>query len=242
MQLDDNLAAAHVALGAVKIFDEWDWPGAGREWRRAMELEPNNVDAHNLYGYYLQAIGEANEAVEEMRRAHEIDPVWHIPAGDLATSLLLAQRYDEVVEYTQKYLKLNPENVFMLNVLGRAYEEKGLTEQAIAAFQRSLAIRPNSRYAQYSLGCIYAKVGRKSEAFTIIKELQDDQSQWIDKPNFLAAIYTALGDQEQAFFWLENAYQEHYPRIFGLRLDPRFDSLRSDARFIAFMRRLNLSP
>jgi serine/threonine protein kinase/Flp pilus assembly protein TadD len=240
LQLDDNLAAAHVALGAVKILEEWDWQGAGQQLRRAIEIEPNNVDAHNLYSYYLQAIGQADVAVDEMRRAHEIDPVWHIPAGDLAFSFLLARRYDEAIGYAQEYLKLNPKYTFMINILGRAYEEKGMMEQAIATFQQTLAIQPNSRYAKYSLGCIYAKLGRRSEALAIIKEFQDDQSKWIEKPNYLAAIYAALGDKEQAFVWLEKAYQEHTPRMWVFRLDPRYDSLRSDERFKAFLRRVNL--
>jgi TolB-like protein len=238
--LDDNLGAAHVSLGAVKIFDEWDWQGAGQEFRRAIELEPNNVDAHNLYGYYLFARGQADEAVDSMRRAHEIDPVWHIPAGDLATSLLYAHHYEEAAAYTEEYLKLNPENVVFLNLLGRAYEEKGLVDKAIATYQRSLAIRSNSRYAQYSLGCIYAKLGRKSDALAIVDELQNDQTQWIDKPAYIAAIYAALGDKNQAFLWLEKAYQEHYPRMFCMRLDPRFDSLHSDERFKAYLHRLHL--
>jgi serine/threonine-protein kinase len=241
LRLDDNLAAAHVSLGAVKILDDWDWPGAGRELQRAIELEPNNVDAHNLYSYYLQAIGRADAAIEAMRRAHEIDPVWHIPAGDLAYSFIFARRYDEAIQFAQEYLKLNPEYSYMVNVLGRAYELKGMMEQAIATFQQSLALRPNSRYAQYSLGCIYAKLGRKREAFAIIQELQNDHSQWIDKPVYVAAIYAALDDKDQAFVWLEKAFQEHYPRMFSLRLDPSFDSLRSDERFKAFLRRVNLS-
>jgi TolB-like protein/Flp pilus assembly protein TadD/predicted Ser/Thr protein kinase len=240
LQLDDSLAAAHVSLGAFKLFNEWDWQGAGRELKRAMELEPSNVDAHNLYGYYLQATGRADEAVDSMKRAHEIDPAWHIPRGDLATSLVLARRYDEAIQYTQEYIKLEPGYLYMLNILGWAYAEKGLTEQAIATFQQALAVRPNSRYTKYALGCVYAKLGKRSEALAIIKELQNDQSQWIDKPAYLAAIYTALDDRDQTFVWLERAYQEHYPRMFVFRLDPHFDGLRSDQRFTAFLRRVNL--
>jgi TolB-like protein/predicted Ser/Thr protein kinase len=240
LQLDDNLAAAHVSLGAVKIFNEWDWAGAGRELKRAMELEPNNVDAHSLYGYYLQAMGRADEAVSEMRRAHEIDPAWHIPNNDIGYALNLAGRYDEAITHAQESLKLRPDNLFLLNVLGQAYLEKGMADQAIATFRQALAFQPNSRDAQAWLGYIYARQGRTGEALAVIKGLKDDQSRWVEKPVVLAQIYAALGDNDQAFAWLDKAYEDRYPHMRDFKLDPSFDVLRSDPRFAAFLKRANL--
>jgi tetratricopeptide (TPR) repeat protein len=241
LRLDDNLAEAHAALGAVKIFHDWDWLGAERELKRALELDPNNLDAHSLYGYCLQAKGQADEAVVEERRAHEIDPVWPIANNDVALALYLARRYDEAINYAQDTLKLNPNSLRMLCIQGHAYLEKGMPEQSIAAFRQALTIQPNLMRAQAGLGYTYARLGKRSAALESINQIKDNQSESTERPHFIAAIYAALGDTDQTFVWLEKAFAEHNPRMWQFKLDQRFDSLRSDERFTAFLRRINLA-
>ena len=114
LELDENLAEAHTALGAVKIFYEWDWPGGEREFKRAMELNPNYADAHNLYGYYLQAMGKGDDAVVEMKRAKELAPEWRVPNNDYLLALFSARRYDEAIEQSRQVVKLDPNNYYRL--------------------------------------------------------------------------------------------------------------------------------
>ena len=240
LRLDDNLAEAHAALGAVKIFYDWDWPGAEQELKRALERDPNNVDAHGLYGYCLQARGLADEAVVEERRAHEIDPVWNVASNDVAVSLYLARRYDEAIQYAQDTIKLSPDRIRMLITQAHAYAEKGMLEDSISVFQQALKIQPASLRAQAGLGFAYAKLGKRSEAMEAIKQIEAKGGKTTESPHYIAAIYAALGEKDQAFAWLEKAYEAHNPRMWQFKLDPRFDNLRSDERFRAFMRRINL--
>jgi DNA-binding winged helix-turn-helix (wHTH) protein/TolB-like protein/Tfp pilus assembly protein PilF len=241
LRLDDNLAEAHAALGAVKIFYDWDWAGAEVELKRALELDPNSVDAHSLYGYSLQSRGLADEAVIEERRAHDIDPVWSIANNDVAVALYLARRYDEAIKYAQDAIKLNPNSPRMLNVIGHSYLEKGLPQDATLAFQQALNVQPGYARAKAGLGYTYARLGKRKEALEIINQIKADQRDSTEKPHFIAAIYAALGEPKQALSWLDQAYEDHNPRMWQFKLDPRFDSLRSDERFQAFLRRLNLS-
>lgn len=209
------------------------------ELRRAIELDPNSRDAHALYGYCLQAMGKADEAVVEMRRAREIDPVWNVPNNDVAFALYRARRYDEAITYAQESLRLNSDPRVAL-IMGDAYLEKGMPEAAIAAFQQSLTIQPNQSRARASLGTVHARLGKRGEALEAIKWLEDHDSKRTEIPFFVAGIYASLGERDKAFAWLDRAYDDHDPRMWSLKLDPRFDSLRSDERFLAFLRRTNL--
>jgi DNA-binding winged helix-turn-helix (wHTH) protein/TolB-like protein/Flp pilus assembly protein TadD len=239
LELDDNLAAAHVSLGAVMVCHDWDWPGAEMEFKRAIELDPANIDAHTLYGYCLQATGRADEAVAEMRRAHEIDPVWSVAINDVANALYFARRYDEAIEHAQNSLKLKS-NLRLLCIMGQSYLEKGMTGQAIAAFRQALNIQANHAWAHAGLGYTYAKLGKRSEALEAIDQLKNNRNRLTVIPHSIAAIYGALGEKDQALDWLEKAYKDRNPYMWYLKLDPRFDSLRSDERFTAFLRRINL--
>ncbi|HEX5733304.1 MAG TPA: winged helix-turn-helix domain-containing protein [Blastocatellia bacterium] len=239
LQLDDNLAAAHASLGAVMVFYDWDWTGAELEFKRAIELDPANIDAHTLYGYCLQAKGRADEAVVEMRRAQEIDPVWAVTNNDVANALYLARRYDEAIEHAQDSLKLKP-NRRLFCIMGQTYLEKGMPEQAISAFRQALNIQENHVFAQAGLGYTYARLGKRSEALEAIRRLKNNASRLNAIPHSIAVIYGALGEKDQALAWLEKAYQDRNPYMWHIKLDPRFDSLRSDERFTAFLRRINL--
>jgi DNA-binding winged helix-turn-helix (wHTH) protein/TolB-like protein/Flp pilus assembly protein TadD len=239
--LDDNLGQAHAALGAVKIFYDWDWAGAEQALKRAIELNPNNLDAHSLYGYCLQARGMADEAVIEERRAHEIDPVWPVANNDVAVALYLARHYDEAINYAQDTLNLNPNSLRMLCIQGHAYIEKGVPDESLSAFRQVLTIQPNHMRAQAGLGYTYARMGKRHEALEAVKQIKGNNSESTERPHFIAAIYAALGDTNQAFIWLEKAYTDHSPRMWQFKLDPRFNSLRSDERFQAFLRHVNLS-
>lgn len=239
LRLDDQLAEAHASLGAVMIFYDRDWPGAEQELKRARELDPNCIDSYSLYGYCLQAMGRGDDAIAEMRRAHEIDPVWPVVNNNVANALYFARRYDEAINYAQESLKLDP-NPRMFCIMGLAYLGKGMPELAIAAFQQALSLKRNYERAQAGLGCVYARLGKRSEALDAVRQLKENQDRWIDLPSLIATIYAALGEKDQAFVWLEKAVEDRNPHMWQFKLDPQFDSLRTDERFIAFLRRINL--
>lgn len=124
--------------------------------------------------------------------------------------------------------------------MGLAYLEKGMLELAIAAVQQALSLKRNYEHAQAGLGCVYAGLGKRSEALDAVRQLKENQSRWIYLPSLIATIYAALGEKDQAFVWLEKAVEDRNPHMWQFKLDPQFDNLRTDERFIAFLRRINL--
>jgi DNA-binding winged helix-turn-helix (wHTH) protein/TolB-like protein/Flp pilus assembly protein TadD len=240
--LDDNLAEAHASLGAVKIFYERDWPGAARELKRAMELDPNNMDAHELYAYYLQAMGKADEAVSEFKLVTQLAPHWSVAANDLLEGLFDARQYDEAINQSREIIRLEPNNPRANQVLGMALTQKKQFTEAIAALERAAETggefgRPK---ALTQLGYTYAVAGKKSDALRVIEELKRDPNPWL--AFHLARIYVGLGDKEQAFTYLEKAADERFGFLYDIRFTSHFDPLRDDPRFAQLLQRINLSP
>ena len=242
LELDDNLAEAHIALGAVKVFYEWDWPGAEREFKRALELNPNYADAHNLYGYYLQAMGKGDAAVLEMKRAKELAPEWRVPNNDYLLALFSARRYDEAIEQSRQVTKLDQSNYFAYTILGQSLAQQGRYEEAAAEHERAVSLpaqQPTSR-ALTELGYFYAVTGKKSEALKIIERLKEKAEP--KAPFDVAEVYAGLGDKDQAFAWLDRSVEERFAFTWKVVIMPQFDGLRSDPRYGALLRRMNLAP
>jgi TolB-like protein/DNA-binding winged helix-turn-helix (wHTH) protein/Flp pilus assembly protein TadD len=242
LELDDNLAEAHIALGAVKVFYEWDWPGAEREFKRALELNPNYADAHNLYGYYLQAMGKGDAAVLEMKRAKELAPEWRVPNNDYLLALFSARRYDEAIEQSRQVTKLDQSNYFAYTILGQSLAQQGRYEEAAAEHERAVSLpaqQPTSR-ALTELGYFYAVTGKKGEALKIIERLKEKAEPKM--PFDVAEVYAGLGDKDQAFAWLDRSVKERFAFTWKVVIMPQFDGLRSDPRYGALLRRMNLAP
>src|SRR6185436_4818025 len=141
---------------------EWDWPGAEREFKRALELDPNYPDAHNLYGYYLQAMGKDDDAVVEMKRAKELAPEWRVPNNDYLLALFLARRYDEAIEQSRQVVKLDPNNHVAFGILGQSHTQQGRYEEAALELQHAVNLpqQPNRR-AITELGYFYGVTGKR---------------------------------------------------------------------------------
>lgn len=237
--LDDELAEAHSALGGNKIFYERDWPGAEREFKRAMALNPNLTDPHSLYGYWLQAMGRADEAVAEIRRAKELAPTWFVPNRDYLWGLLMARRYDEAIEQSRQMARLEPADYFAYCVLGEAYTFQGRYEEAEAEFHRALVnVKERPVRLLAALGYLHAVTGKKDEASKLIAQLNERSE---SRPLiYIAQVYAGLGERDRAFATLDEAYKERYPMLWRVKVQPEFDSLRSDSRYAELMRKLNL--
>ena len=241
LALDDNLAQAHTALGGNKILYERDWPGAERELKRAMELNPNFADPYDLYGYYLQATGRVDEALIAFKRSADLAPQWFVPSNDLLMGFFDARRYDEAIERSRERIRLEPNNFCGNYVLGMALTEKGQLADAVAALQSALAISDNNDRPRVlsELGYAHAVAGRKDEALKVIGQLKEKPNASL--PVHVARIYAALGDKEQAFAWLERGADERFAFLYEIKFLPQFDSLRPDPRFAELLRRMNLT-
>jgi TolB-like protein len=241
LELDPMLAEAHTSLASVMKAYDWNWLGAEREFRRAIELNPNYSPAHQFYGELLECLGRFEEAIAELKRARQLDPFAPRIHGILVWTLYLARRYDEGLEELRKGIEVDPHRAVFFFVRGEIYLQKGMYEQALTDLRKAEGLLPGTHYYPH-LGLVrgYAVSGRKHEALKGLDELNEISRHRYVMPTLLAVVYSELGDKEQAFAWLEKAYEERDPWL-GLTLqsEPGFDRLRSDPRFQNLRRRMN---
>jgi serine/threonine-protein kinase len=241
LKLDDGLAEAHTALAMVKLAHDWDWSGAEKEFKRALDINPSGSDAHNQYGFYLASMGQFDEAVSQMRRAQELDPISLVNITALGQVLYMARRYDEAMEQCRNALEMDPNLGFAHWLLGLAYMQKGMYEPAILALQKSIPLSGDSPDEPESLALAYAMSGRTGEAQKILEELKQQAKRRYTSPSMIAVLYAALGKKDQAFALLDQAYDERDNLLVLLKVEPVFDPLRSDPRFTALRRRVGLA-
>jgi TolB-like protein/DNA-binding winged helix-turn-helix (wHTH) protein/Tfp pilus assembly protein PilF len=235
LELDDALADAHAAFAHSVFSLDWDWATAEREFKRALELNPNSVDFHDRYAFYLVRKGSLEEAISQEERAAELEP----RSLYLRSSwiLYLARQYDQALEELRRAAELDPSatNPFYQGVI---YREKGMYGEAIKEFQK-IGDHP---YALGHMGNACARAGRVAEAHETIRKLKERVRKDGVGTYEIALVYAALGEKDQAFAWLENAYQVRDKGLTYLKVDPCLDPLRSDPRFQDLLRRVGLPP
>jgi eukaryotic-like serine/threonine-protein kinase len=239
LELDTTLARAHVWLGCIKL-DEWDWPGAEKEFKRAFELNPNLQGAHALYTFYLTAMGRHTEALAEIKFAEELDPLHVRPKFREAVILYNARRYDEAIKQMHNVLELQPGFSGAHFFIGASYAMKGMYAEAINEYQTENSNEDETASGQSYLGYAYAMSGKRDEAQAILNKLKATKE--YVSPAELAILYAGLGDKEGAFQSLERAYAAHDFQLQFLKVEPHYDSLRSDPRFTDLVRRVGLTP
>jgi len=243
LELDDTLGEAHNALATVKADYDWDWTGAEREFRRAIELNPGYATAHQWYGELLSALGRYEEALAELKRAQQLDPLSLIINAVSGRILLYAGRDDLAIEHLRKTLEMDPNFAFVHYILGQAYLRKGAFAEAIAEFQKAATLSPNIYQYKAGLGQAYARAGKSTEARKLLSELEEQSKQRYVSGCEFAAIYAGLGERDQAFAFLEKAYGQRDEKLFGWgKSHPLLDPLRSDPRFTDLLRRIGLPP
>ena len=245
LQLDNTLAEAHVFLGVHK-WGYFDWAGAEKEIKRALELDPNSSQANDAYWVYLGAVGRPDEGLPYELRSRELDST--PDRGQAAFAYFLARQYDKAIELYGKNLEKKPDNAHAHILLGEAYVAKGMPAEGVAEMQKgvdldaSLAKTPE-RWDRYPLlAYAYAAAGRRDEALKILVEQQRLAKQRFVSPYNFAIIYTGLGDKDQAFEWLTKSVEQHTLILVHLKCRPLFDPLRSDPRYAELLRRMNLEP
>ena len=240
MEIDDTLAEPHVSLAHVKYYYDRDWPAAERGYKRAIELNPNHAIAHQWYSIYLMSMGRFDEALIEARRAQELDPL-SLPINMTWGWILLnARQYDQSIEQLNKTLEMDPNFILTHHRLGLVYEQQGKYDKAIAEFKQVVDLSRGKPLGVAALAHAYALSGKRVEAQKSLKELEELSEKRFVSDASIAMVYIALGDKEQAFAWLEKADKAHDALLARLKVDPRFDSLRSDPRFADLMRRVGL--
>jgi len=240
LEMDDSLAEAHAALGKYLSFFEFNKAGGEKELRRAIELNPNYATAHHWLGLDLLAVTKRfDEAIPEMKRAEELDPLSPVISADAGFALILGRRYDEAILQTKRALSLDANFANARYTLGYAYDGKGLYAEAIAEFRKALALNDDP-YVKALLVRSLAKSGRRGEAVKIVEELESESAtRYV--PNYcLAMAYTALGEKDEAFALLEKDIAEHSSFVSVLAVEPALDDLRGDPRFKVMLKRLNL--
>jgi len=244
LELDNDLAEAHAVLSGIRQ-DDWDWLTAERECKRALDLDPSSVVSHSYYASYLIRVGRYDEALAETKRAQDLDPLSVRLSADVGYQLYFARRYDQAIEQFKKTIDMDPNYPATHARLGITYLQKGMYEEAILELEkaRSLDNSPERAGRFAWLAQAYAVSGHRDKAQQMLAELKEQAKQRRIPPINFAIIYTGLGDKDQAFSWLEKVYEERGGRELGeARVNPMFDSLRSDARFTDLLRRVNLAP
>lgn len=231
LDLDEQLAEAHNSLALVKFNYDWDFPAAEKEFKRALELNPNYATAHQWYAEYLMVNGRFDESLAEMRRAHDLDPLSLIINTGIGYVFYHARRYDEAIEQLRRTLDMDGSFLPALSYLAMAYEQKGMHEEAIGEYRKVTNLM--GEHGLVGLAHAYATAGKTTNARATLDLIKKYSVRNRVAPENLALIYTALGDRELAFVWLGNACKQRSSWMLHLKTDPRFDSLRSDPRFDA---------
>ena len=240
---DDEAAETHAILADVEFWCDWDWVGAEREIRQAIELNPNFARAHSSHGRYLLTLGRADEGLAETKRAVELDPLSLRIRWDRWLLLYMAGQYDGAAEQCRKMQELDPNLGIGHVYCGDVDVQEGKLAEGIQELEKAVALLQDSTpRAIAHLGYAYAVAGRKNDAEKQLAKLIDVAKQRHVHPDLLAGVYAGLGQKEEAFEWLEKAYQVHARDLLELEYDPHFNSLHSDPRFIDLVRRIGLPP
>jgi DNA-binding winged helix-turn-helix (wHTH) protein/TolB-like protein/Flp pilus assembly protein TadD len=247
LEMDETLAEAHTSLAFIKFRWDRDRVEAEREFQLAIKHKSTYAPAHQWYSSYLVALERFDEAIAEAKRTQELEPLSFIASSHLGWILYLSGRNDEAIAQCKKILDLDPNFFPARRYLGLAYEQKGMYPQAIAEFQKGVKLS-GSPLMLALLGHAYAASGKTAEAQQVLSdlddlgELQGTENRRYVSPYTVAAIYTGLGDKDQAFKWLERAYEERDVWLMNLKVDPVFAKLRSDKRFQDLLTRAGLRP
>jgi TolB-like protein/DNA-binding winged helix-turn-helix (wHTH) protein/Tfp pilus assembly protein PilF len=241
LELDDTLAEAHSSLAAIKSSYDWDWTGAEKEFRRAIELNPSYTDAHRLHAEVLWQTGRLDDAIAETKLTLELDPLSLDANNDLGLEFFLARQYDQAIEQEGKVLELDPNYIVAYYFRGVAYLKESMHKESMREFEKAVAISPSDMVALTGLGYGYAVTGKRVEARKVLDKLNALSKQQYVSAVWRAKIYAGLEDKDKAFEWLEKAYEDRSIVSVGyIKTNPMFDTLRADARFADLLRRTNL--
>jgi TolB-like protein/tRNA A-37 threonylcarbamoyl transferase component Bud32/Flp pilus assembly protein TadD len=239
LEIDGNLAEAHTSLSQIEQLD-WDWEGTEVEFKKALTLNPGYATAHQWYSYFLSNMGRDEEAIREARRAAELDPLSPVISSHVGQTLYYARRYDEARRALERTLELSQDSYLPRYFLGLVYIQDHKLEEGIAKLQEAAHLSPGDDATNATLSYAYALAGRRGESQEVLTELREQAGKRYVSPCLIALVYVGLGNKEEAFGWLEQAYKQRDGELPWVGMEPMFDPLRSDTRLRALLRRMNL--
>jgi tetratricopeptide (TPR) repeat protein len=238
--LDSTLGEPYVSLAWSSFAFDHDWPTAESQFQQALRLNPNYAIAYEDYGLFLSRMGRFDEGIRQLMRSQELDPL--SPSGNnmMGVVLAIARRDDEAITTFHRVLDMDPSFLRAHIGLGLALSRKGKHDEAIAEFQKAVELPGGGASQLAALGYGYAVANRRAEALEIVEKLKERSREQYLPPTMMSFVYCGLGDKDQAMAWLEKAYEVRDPWLTGLKVDPIFDSLRSDPRFVDLLHRVGL--
>jgi tetratricopeptide (TPR) repeat protein len=242
VEIDSSLAEAHASLAYVKLVYDWDFAGAEKEFKHALALNAGYPTAHQWYAYYLTAMGHVDEALVENERARELDPLTLVINTQMEWDFYMARQYDRALEQCQRTLELNPDFFMTHYNAGQAYVQKRMYTEAISEFQKGESASGGSPIMLMGLSYASALAGKRSEAQKTLGEMKTLAKQRYVPALYFAAVYTGLGDRDEALRWLNRAVDDRSDYCIQLRVEPICDGLRPDPRFREVLARGGLPP
>jgi tetratricopeptide (TPR) repeat protein len=240
LEIDDTLAEAHVSLGYALFRGDWKWADSEKEFRQALLLNSRSAQAHQWYANLLVVLGRFDEAIAQAKLAEDLDSTSLIIRAHFGFVYFYAHRYDDSIAACQKAIEVDPSFFAARRYLGQAYAQKGKYEQAIDEFQRAVAASSGSALMRAELAHTLAVAGKKDEAEKILGELKQLSAERYFSPYHIAMIYAGLGNNDEAFNWLDKAFEQRADYLVFLKVDPRFELLHSDPRFASLLERVGL--
>ena len=237
LEIDDALAEPHAALGFATMLFDWDWKQSEREFERAFELNPNGGLARQRYAVGLAAVGRMNEAIAEAKSAQDAEPLSLSTIANTCWVLFLTRGYDQAIDECNKSIEMDPSFAPAYVYRAMAYEQKGMFDKAIADLETARGLQPGPAFFG-ALGHAYARSGNKAKAQTVLAELKELSGKQYFPAYQMALVHVGLGQKDEALALLEKSYEERYPWLIHLNVEPRLDPIRSDPRFADFVRRI----
>ena len=239
LEIDDRLAEAHYSMARVKVWGDWDWPAGESEYKRALEIRPNDAEIRISYSSFLTHQKRFDEALTELKRVLEIEPHSPFVIDRAARIPYFARRYEQALAQSREVVALHPDLSIAHRDLGAVLTEKGMYDEAIAELQKAIGINGHDAYITL-LGYTYALAGRRDEAIGLAKELEGLGKRRYVSPVNIARVYAGLGETDLVFKWLNKGYKDRSDHLLWLGVDPTFDRVRSDPRFAVFLRGIGL--
>ena len=240
LEIDPDLAEAHASLAFSLWNYDLDWDSVEKEYKRAIELNPGYPTAYHWYAGYLSGMGRHEEAIAAIKKARELDPLSARINANVGLILYFAREYDQAIEELQRALQMDSNSAAASFYLGMTLSQKGEHQQAIAALEKSRQLLNGSPESVLELAFAKAAGGKRVEARDMLSRLMGEPDAGYIPALWVARLYAALGEKENAFEWLQRAYEERSPQLPFLKVDPRLDTLRPDPRFQDLLRRMKL--
>ena len=240
LEIDKDLAEAHVSLGYISFTYDGDWLAAGKHFEQALTLNPAYSRSHTFYAFYLSSIGRSEEALEVAKGALDLDPASPAVSHSLAVQLYLARKFDRAIEQAHNTLEMDANFAISYAVIGEVYLSKGMYREGLSALEKYSALSRSGATSLALLGYSHARLGERNESLQVIEALKVASKQSFVPALFVALVYAGLEDKDQAFTWLEKAYEERFSRLAYLKVEALWDPLRSDPRFADLLRRVGI--